>query len=34
MAKAHSAEELAKRVFILVVLGITAEIGAMVWLGF
>lgn len=34
MAKAHTGEELAKRVFLLVMAGITAEIAAMVWLGF
>ena len=34
MAKAYGAEELAARVFVLVMLGIAAEIAAMVLLGF
>ena len=34
MAKAHPPEVLAKRVFVVVMIGVTAEIAAMVWLGF
>lgn len=34
MAKAYSADALATRVFVLVMLGIAAEIAAMVYLGF